>query len=446
MSTYWCEHAWLGDPLRPAEPGVLIEESAGRVTAVSSTVDSAPAGSHRLPGLTVPGFANAHSHAFHRALRGRTQDGGGTFWTWRERMYQAAARLDPDSYLRLARAVYAEMALAGVTAVGEFHYLHHEPSGAGYANPNAMGEALIEAARQAGIRICLLDTLYLAGGLTDRGYQPLSPVQQRFADADVDAWQRRYEKIQLAPHATRGAAIHSVRAVPETALRGFADRVGDEPLHVHLSEQQAENEACRAFHGRTPAQLLAEHGLLGPRLTAVHATHPTDGDITALGTAGAGVCLCPSTERELADGIGPARALVDAGCPLSLGSDSHAVIDPLAEARAVEMHERLATERRGHFTAGELLAAATGTGHAALGRPDAGRLAPGAPADLVTVALDSVRTAGANDPLAAAVFAATATDVRSVVVNGRPVVEDGRHLIVDDVAGELSATIREVLA
>jgi cytosine/adenosine deaminase-related metal-dependent hydrolase len=168
--------------------------------------------------------------------------------------------------------------------------------------------------------------------------------------------------------------------------------------------------------------------------------------VTALGVAGVGVCLCPTTERELADGIGPARALVDAGCRLSLGSDSHAVIDPLAEARAVEMHERLASERRGHFTAGELLAAATGTGHAALGRPDAGRLAPGAPADLVTVALDSVRTAGADDPLAAVVFAATAADVRSVLVDGRPIVEDGRHLLVDDVAGELSSTIREVLA
>jgi formiminoglutamate deiminase len=446
VSEYWCEYAWLGDPARPAEPGVLIEESGGVVTTVTSTVDSPPAGARRLAGLTVPGFADAHSHAFHRALRGRTHDGGGTFWTWRDRMYQVASRLDPDSYLRLARAVYAEMALAGITAVGEFHYLHHDPNGAGYANPNAMGEALVEAARQAGIRICLLDTLYLTGGLTDRGYQPLSPVQQRFADADADAWQRRYEKLELGPHATRGAAIHSVRAVPETALRGFAERIGDAPLHVHLSEQRAENEACQAFHGRTPTQLLADHGLLGPNLTAVHATHPAAGDVTALGAAGVGVCLCPTTERELADGIGPARALVDAGCRLSLGSDSHAVIDPLAEARAVEMHERLASERRGHFTAGELLAAATGTGHAALGRPDAGRLAPGAPADLVTVALDSVRTAGADDPLAAVVFAATAADVRSVLVDGRPIVEDGRHLLVDDVAGELSSTIREVLA
>lgn len=446
MSRYWCEYGWLGDPARPAEPGVLIDEADGVVTAVTAAVHTPPAGARRLPGLTVPGFANAHSHAFHRALRGRTHDGGGTFWTWRDRMYQVAARLDPDSYLRLARAVYAEMALAGVTAVGEFHYLHHDTNGGGYANPNAMGEALIEAARQAGIRICLLDTLYLTGGLTERGYQPLSPVQQRFADADADAWQRRYEKIVLAPHATRGAAIHSVRAVPETALRGFTDRIGTAPLHVHLSEQRAENEACQAFHGRTPTRLLAEHGLLGPDLTAVHVTHPTEADVAELGAAGVGVCLCPSTERELADGIGPARALVDAGCPFSLGSDSHAVIDPLAEARAVELDARLATERRGHFAAGELLAAATGTGHAALGRPDAGRLGPGAPADLVTVTLDSVRTAGADEPLAAAVFAATATDVRSVIVDGRTVVQDGRHLLVDDVAGELSSAIREVLA
>ena len=445
MTAYWCEHAWLGAP-GPAETGVLVEVSAGRITSVRSHVDTPPPGAQRLPGLTLPGFANAHSHAFHRALRSRTHDDGGTFWTWRERMYRVAARLDPDSYLRLARAVYAEMALAGITAVGEFHYLHHDTGGARYANPNAMGEALIEAARQAGIRICLLDTLYLTGGLTESGYQPLSPVQRRFADSDVDAWQERVAKLPDAPHLVRGAAIHSVRAVPELALRGFAERVGDVPLHVHLSEQRAENEACQAFHGRTPTQLLADHGLLTENLTAVHATHPSTEDIATLGAANVGVCLCPSTERDLADGIGPARALADAGCRLSLGSDSHAVIDPLAEARSVELDERLATERRGHFRADELLTAATATGHAALGRRDAGRIVPGAPADLVTLALDSVRTAGADDPVTAAAFAATATDVRSVIVDGRPVVADGRHLLVDEVAGELAGTIREVLA
>jgi len=192
---------------------------------------------------------------------------------------------------------------------------------------------------------------------------------------------------------------------------------------VHLSEQPAENAACLARHGLTPTGLLAAEGVLGQATTAVHATHLTDADIALLGGTGTGVCLCPTTERDLADGIGPARALHDAGAPLSLGSDQHAVVDPIEEARALEMHERLATGERGRFRPAELLAALTN--HAPLGRPDAGTLAVGAPADLVAVRLDSVRTAGA-DP-AQVLYAATAADVDTVLVDGRPVVEGGAH-------------------
>ncbi len=438
---YHAELAWLG----PADPGaalagglareVAIEVAGGRITAVLP--DSAPdPGAVRLPGLTLPGFANAHSHAFHRALRGRTQSGRGTFWTWREQMYTLAARLDPDAYHRLARAVFAEMVLAGISCVGEFHYLHHGPDGTPYTEPNAMGEALLHAAQEAGIRITLLDTLYLASTVDGAA---LAGVQRRFGDTSVADWAARAFQLPAGDHARIGMAAHSVRAVPATALGELAELAGDRPLHVHLSEQRAENVACHARYGCSPTELLHSAGLLGEQTTAVHATHLSDVDRALLGDTGTHVCFCPTTERDLADGIGPARDLVDAGSPLCLGSDSHAVLDMFEEARAVELNERLRTEHRGHFSTTELLSAATVSGHRALGWSDAGTIAPGQRADLVTVRLDGVRTAGAQ-PLAAAVFAATAADVAHVVIDGRVVVRDARHTSID-VAAELRESI-----
>ena len=424
---------------------MLIEVEGERITAVRTGAER-PSGAVHLPGLTLPGLANAHSHAFHRALRGRTHRSGGTFWTWREDMYAVAGRLDPDSYRALARATFAEMALAGVTAVGEFHYVHHDAGGASYDPPNALGEALVAGAAEAGVRITLLDACYLAGGF-DR---ELEGPQLRFGDGDADAWAERVSALEPAPHARVGAAIHSVRAVPAGQLETVVAwaRGRQAPLHFHLSEQRAENEACAAAHGRTPAGLLDDHGALGPRSCAVHATHLTEADVALLGGPATTVCMCPTTERDLADGIGPARALARAGSPLSLGSDSHAVVDLLEEARALELDERLASERRGHWPASELLRAATLDGHACLGWPEAGRLAPGALADLVTVGLDSVRLAGAEADtlLESLVFAATAADVRDVVVAGRPVVAGGRHALVEDVPAALGAAIGAVVA
>jgi formiminoglutamate deiminase len=423
VTRYHAALAWLGRP----ERDVLIEVDGGRFTAVTPGA-AAPPDATRLAGLTLPGLANAHSHAFHRALRGRTHQGLGTFWTWRERMYEVAGRLDPDTYLALATATYGEMALAGITCAGEFHYLHHQDDGRPYAEPNAMGAALVEAAARAGIRLTLLDTCYLASGVDGT---PLAGPQRRFGDASAEAWAGRVSALRPEDRWRVGAAIHSVRAVPAAEIptvAGWAAAAGA-PLHVHLSEQRAENAACLAYHHRTPAELLGDLGVLGPRTTAVHATHLTDVDRTLLGDTDTGVCFCPTTERDLADGIGPARSLVDAGAALSLGTDSHAVIDLFEEARAVELHTRLRDERRGHFSAADLLAAATVAGHRALGWDDAGTIAAGARADLVTVTLDSVRTAG-TDP-AAIVFTATAADVTQVVVDGTVVVRDGRHLTLD---------------
>ena len=441
--TYWLEHAWLDTHV---EPGVALDVADGRITAVRTGVDTPPPGAEILRGLTLPGLANAHSHAFHRALRGTVQVGSGTFWTWRELMYSCADQLTPDTCHALARAVYAEMALAGITAVGEFHYVHHAHGGTPYADPNAMGEALIAAASEAGVRITLLDTAYLSSGFG----QPPNHHQLRFSDGSADAWAERCSLLKERDHARIGAAIHSVRAVPARELATVA-RWAEErraPLHVHLSEQTAENDACRTAHDCTPTRLLADHGVLGPRTTGVHNTHLTDEDIALLGSTGTGTCMCPTTERDLADGIGPAVALQRAGSPLSLGSDSHAVIDLLEEARAMELNERLRTRTRGHWTAAALLRAASADGHAALGWDEAGSIVAGALADFTTIALDSVRTAGPLPRLGAetAVFAATAADVRHTVVGGRHVVRDGAHALVPDVPQALASAVEALRA
>ncbi|MEV5408398.1 formimidoylglutamate deiminase [Thermopolyspora sp. NPDC052614] len=456
---YWCELAWL-PPGQVAE-GVLVRVAEGRITEVTPGV-VAPPGAVRLAGLTLPGFANAHSHAFHRALRGRAQHaparsapghavdaiapaGPSDFWTWRERMYELASVLDPDAYLALARATYAEMALAGITCVGEFHYLHHGPGGVPYDEPNIMGHALIQAARDAGLRVALLDTCYLTGGIG----AGLAGPQTRFGDGDALRWAARADELAAAyadaPDVEIGAAVHSVRAVPPEQMpvvAEFAHRHAG-PLHTHLAEQRAEVEACVAAYYATPAQVLHDRGVLGPRTTAVHATHLSDVDFALLGGSSSHVCLCPTTERDLADGIGPARRLADAGCPITLGSDSQAVIDLLEEARAVELGERVTTNRRGHWDAAGLLCMLTADGNAALGFPDAGFLLPGARADLVSIRLDTPRTAGAAPDNAAetVLYAATAADVHSVVAGGRRVVADGVHEL-----GDVGALLREAIA
>jgi len=447
--------SWLAELAWSARLGlrrdVLIEADADRFTSVTPDAREVAADAVRLRGLTMPGLANAHSHAFHRALRGITQASRGTFWTWRERMYEVAARLDPGSYLALARAVYAEMTLAGVSCVGEFHYLHHGPAGVPYADPNEMGMALLQAAGEAGLRISLLDTCYLAGGLARDGTPlALAGPQLRFGDADGASWAARVEALGTPVAGARvGAAIHSVRAVPPAQMAPVIAWAHQRaaPLHAHLSEQIAENTACLAAYGGTPAQVLLGTGALGPRTSVVHATHLTARDITVLGESQTSACFCPTTEADLADGIGPASALAAAGSPLTLGSDSHAVIDLLEEARRVELGERLASQERGHFTAAALASAATVAGHASLGWPEAGQITPGALADLVTVRLDSVRTAGAaaSTALESAVFGATAADVTDVVIGGRDVVRDGVHQLVAGVPAALTAAVRAVL-
>jgi formiminoglutamate deiminase len=440
--THWsAASAWL--PEGRVARDVVLRVDGDRIVAVDEGA-SAPPDARRLPGLVLPGFANAHSHAFHRAIRGRTERARGDFWTWREQMYAVAGRLDPERYFALARAVYAEMALAGFTAVGEFHYVHHRPDARPYAPAGAMGDALVAAAADAGVRLTLLDTCYLRGGFD----VPLQGVQRRFGDGGADAWARRASTRTDGATVRAGVAIHSVRALDERAMATVRDWAAERgaPLHVHVSEQPAENDACRAATGRTPVELLDATGVLGPRTTAVHATHLTASDVERLAGSGTAVCLCPTTERSLADGVGPAAQLAAKGVTLAVGTDSHAVIDPFEEARAIELDERLLSGRRGLHDPAALLAAATHGGAASLGW-DAGRLAAGALADFVAVDTASLRLAGIDhdDPVPAVVFAATAADVLAVVCGGHLVVDDRVHTGVDDVAGQLDRSIRALL-
>jgi formiminoglutamate deiminase len=438
---FFADLGWLGEgPLRNK---LLLQVVGEHFSEVEWNVQSPPADAVRLNGLVLPGLANSHSHAFHRALRGRVQ-GDGDFWSWREVAYRYSDVLDPKLYLDLATATYAEMMLAGITAVGEFHYVHHDRGGAHYADPNEMGRVLIQAGRRAGLRMTLLDTCYLYSGLR-RG--ELGPSQLRFSDRSAEAWAERVDEIlsEEGRDVRIGAAVHSVRAVDEQGIRTVVDYAKGRPLHFHLSEQVAENEECLSATGLTPTGVMQQSGALGPSSTAVHATHLTSADVTLLGRSGSSVCFCPTTERDLADGVGPAGPLSREGARLCLGSDSHAVIDLFEEARAVELNERLLSGRRGARPAEALLGAASLNGMRALGW-DAGTLAPGHLADFITVGIDSIRMAGAapGSLLSQVVYAGSAADVRDVYVGGEKVVSDGEHLLVADVPQLLDRVVRQV--
>lgn len=427
MNTLWFEQLWVGT--QPGtQPGTLLNGVAVAVNDLGEIEEirantTPPPGAQVFNGLALPGANNAHSHAFHRLLRGRTHADGGTFWTWRTVMYRAAAQLNPVNYYRLARAVYAEMLVAGYTSVAEFHYVHHQPGGTPYGDHD-MERALVRAAMEVGIRLVLLDTCYLTGGIGEA----LSPEQARFGDGSIGGYMDRHAALVAAldgvsPLVSVGAAIHSVRAVARPDLPAFAQVSGT--LHVHLSEQPAENQACVAAYGVTPTQLLAESGVVSKRLSAVHATHLTREDIALLGQAEAAMVMCPSTEADLADGIGPARQLADSGAVIALGSDQHVLLDPLVEARLLEAGERLGSGERGRFSPGELVGALSAGGAYSMGL--GARLA-----DFVVVDTSSVRTAGAVGEQA--ILAGTAADVTHVLVRGRVVAERGQHAELGEVA------------
>ena len=398
------EQAWLG---YPAE-NVLIQVEEGLIKTVTEGTP-APRGAIVLKGWTIPGLANVHSHAFQRLLRGEVESGGGDFWEWRDQMYGFTV-WDPADYFNHARLVFREMLEAGITAVGEFHYLH--------SHGNELGVALIDAAREEGIRITLVDACYLRGGLDG---SPLGPEQMSFSDGDAYRWARRIDELQDADGVRIAAAIHSVRAVDPESMRIVSTYAKDRgmPLHIHLAEQPAEVEECIEVEGCTPTELLDRLGILDPDLTAVHAIHLSETDVSLLGFYNVQICACPTTERDLGDRVGPLRALGDAGCPLSVGSDSNAVIDILEEARGLELDQRRATGRRVLHQPEELLRAATRGGMIALGW-QAGELKAGMLADFITLEQPSGRWRELSP--AYVIYGFSGRDVTNVVVGGKTAV------------------------
>jgi formimidoylglutamate deiminase len=456
----------------------------------------------RLRGRALlPGMVNAHSHAFQRVIRGRTEYRGArasdSFWTWREMMYAAAARLSPEDIYDASRMAFLEMAITGITSVGEFHYLHRTPEGREYDDPNLLAREVVRAARDVGIRIALLRVAYARAGHRKepdaRQLRFIEPDPETFirhagslardlaADAPAHAPARPGARDESPALAWLGVAPHSVRAVTVEYLRelsAFA-RAEGLPLHAHVAEQPAEVEACLAEHGRTPVALLAAEGVLDARFTGVHAVHVTAEEVAQLGAAGACVCACPTTERNLGDGVVPADALLGAGVPVALGTDSHAQIDLLEDARELEYHLRLTSLRRNVLAPAADAGGAEGEGRGGGGgRPEgargeegrgmsalaarlfecatragarsigahAGAFEPGRAADFFTVDLDDPSVAGAcaEDLLPAVVFSLSRAAVRETAVGGRLVTEAGRHAAQDDIVSRFAALQRRL--
>lgn len=409
----------------------------------------------RLAGkVLLPGLVNAHSHAFQRVLRGRTEHlagrpGRDDFWTWREAMYAAAAALGPDELYLVARQAFLEMALSGITTVGEFHYLHHGPDGTPYVDRQELALQVMRAANDVGLRLVLLRVAYARAGFQ----RELDARQRRFVDGDLDEVLARVAELRARATGlcTVGLAPHSVRAVPRHWLEQVARDWRDGPLHLHAAEQPAEVTACRAEHGLSPVALLDEVGLLREGTTLVHAIHLEPSEASRLGRAGVRVCACPSTERNLGDGVVRADELAAAGVELALGSDSQAQIDLLDEARQLEGHLRLLRLRRNVLApasarpdalAQRLLDVATQGGARSLGLP-VGTLEPGRPADFFTVARSHPTLLGAPNAslLASIMFAAPPGAVRDVAVQGRLIVADGAHVRETEPCADFAAVI-----
>jgi len=394
----------------------------------------------------LPGLVNAHSHAFQRVIRGRTerrsQNTTDSFWTWREQMYTAANRLEPEDIYDASRMAFLEMALTGITAVGEFHYIHHARDGSIYSDPNLLSREVIRAARDVSIRIALLRVAYARAGFqTDP-----NPQQIRFIESSPDTYLKHLEQLMGVPELNdgmgwAGVAPHSVRAVPFDYLKHIVAFANERalPVHMHVAEQAAEMVACMEEYGRSPIALLDTEGLLSPRFTAVHAIRIAHEDFDTMARTGVLVCACPTTERNLGDGILPVYGYFKDGVPVALGTDSQIQIDLLEDARELEYHLRLYHKERNVLApendasssalARRLFECATINGAKSIGFHGGGKLEPGAPADFFTVDLDDPSIAGASpdDLLANIVFSLSRTAVRDVVVAGKQIIENGKH-------------------
>ncbi|MFL6227522.1 MAG: formimidoylglutamate deiminase [Pyrinomonadaceae bacterium] len=493
MSTNPQHTAWLPDLIYAGgqfrrDLALVTDDHSCRVVSATRAGEHGAARVVRLKNRALlPGMANAHSHAFQRVIRGRTEfrtSERDTFWTWREQMYSAATRLTPEDIYDASRMAFLEMALGGVTSVGEFHYIHHAPDGTPYDDPNLLSKQVVRAARDVGIRVALLRVAYSRSGFDT----PPNERQRRFITSDPQVFikhaddlrtylaresQSRGEGIAMA---WVGVAPHSVRAVPLDYLKevcGYA-RANNLPVHMHVAEQPAEVEACRVEHGRTPVALLDTEGLLDARFTAVHGVHVTADEARSLARARAHVCACPTTERNLGDGIVPADLFFHAGARVALGTDSHAQIDLLEDARELELNLRLAKLSRAVLApapeaahdgannsvrdaaerpsqiqslAARLFECATVHGASSTGA-SSGELASGRAADFFTVDLNDPSIAGADvdDLLPAIVFSLSRAAVREVCVGGRLVVEGGAHPAQTEIVSRFAALQRRLWA
>ena len=426
--------------------GLLVADD-GAILAAEAHPEASQAAVVRMRGKALlPGLVNAHSHSFQRLIRGVSEHAGPNgddFWAWRNTMYQAASVLDAGDVYDVARMAFLEMALAGITAVGEFHYVHRRPDGRPYEDPNLLAKMVIAAAASVGVRICLLRVAYARAG-----YElPAHPGQKRFYETPRE-YLRNAELLAadmrgMASTVSMGVAPHSIRAVPLDNLIEVADwaRARDLPMHMHAAEQTAEIAACEREHGAPPIRLLARHRLLSRRMTLVHAIHTEPDEMQAMAAAAANICSCPTTERNLGDGIIDAEQAIERGIGFCFGSDSQAHIDLLEDARELDYHLRLTRRRRvlldgigGEEMSQRLFRYATDGGAASLGL-NVGRLEPGQRADFFTVDLNDVSIAGvpAEELLPAVVFALNRTAIRDVVMDGRQVICNGSHADYDDI-------------
>jgi formimidoylglutamate deiminase len=427
--------------------GEILVSEDGQFLEASEKTDNLSTRIVDLPGKALlPGFVNVHSHSFQRLIRGKSESriiSGKDFWSWRGTMYHAASQLNPQDVYDVARMAFLEMVLSGTTTVGEFHYLHNAPDGQPYDDPNLLSKQVIAAAQSVGIRIVLLRTAYLRSG-----YElPPDPGQSRFfesTNAFLENTGALIHECSAAPCEVRfGIAPHSVRAVPLADLKEIAkwSRENKLPLHMHVAEQIAENVACLREYGSTPVQLLWKEKLLGPDFTAVHAIHIREDEIAMLAEADATICSCPTTERNLGDGIIAADRVMESAIRVAFGSDSQAQIDPLEDARELDYHLRLQQQERAildqtgdQTLASRLFDCATGHGARALDLPGGG-LTPGSFADFFTVDLNDVSIAGhsAEDLLPIIVFALNRSAIRDVVVNGRFILRDQKHVLQEEI-------------
>ena len=421
----WQEAQWRSD----ATFGV---DSAGRLIAAAGESPQ------YLDGWVLPGMPNLHSHAFQRAMAGlaeRRGPGDDSFWTWRETMYGFAERIDPDTLQAIAAQLYVEMLKAGYTQVCEFHYLHHQPDGTPYEQPEAMSLALIEAAREAGIALTLLPVLYMSGGFDGRA---LSPRQRRFGN-DVDGYLRLFANLRKhESHDVRvGVALHSLRAIPESAWRGVIeqDALKTGPIHIHIAEQIGEVQDCLATRGARPVEWLFDHAPVDKRWCLVHATHLTDVEATQLARSGAVAGLCPTTEANLGDGLFPLARYLNAKGVLGIGSDSHISISPIEELRWLEYGQRLSTRHRNvaarHAgdSVGETLWRAALNGGAQAADLPIGALDAGMRADFIVLDNESPLLAARDNRsvIDSFLFAGNVSPVRHVMAGGKWVVRDFQH-------------------